>query len=173
MPIASSDIVLRLSGGASNTDPNASIGGAMSTAGGGIITTDTMNNDMDDITSAEASAGITIYHAYFYQNAHGSLTYIAPKFYIASQTSSSDTSVEVALAGEAKNTAAETLSPNVETTAPSGEAFTSPGNFAGGIALGDLNFSDYKGIWVKYIVGSSAAAVLDAYTLGVQGDTQP
>ena len=171
MAIAASDIKIRLSGGASNTDPNAAIGGAMSTASGGIITTNVLNNDMDDITSAEASTGITIYHAYYYKNEHGSLTYINPKFYIATQTNSGDTSVAVALAGEAKNTAAETVSD--ETTAPSGETFSTPANYAGGIALGSLNAGDYKGFWVKYIVGSSASAVLDSYTLGVQGDSNP
>lgn len=171
MAIAASDIDLRLSGGASNTDPNLALGGAMSTVSGGVVTTDTLNNDMNDITSAEASSGITIYHAYYYDNDHASLVYIAPKFYIASQTSSGDTSVTVALAGEAKNTAVETVSN--ETTAPSGETFSAPANFSGGIALGDLAAGDYRGFWVKYIVNSSATASLDSYTLGVQGDTNP
>ena len=58
MAIAASDIKIRLSGGASNTNPNLALGGAMSTASGGIITTNVLNNDMDDITSAEASTGI-------------------------------------------------------------------------------------------------------------------
>jgi hypothetical protein len=171
MPIASSDIKLRLSGGTTNIDPNLALGGAMSTVAGGIIISDVLNNDMDDITSAEAATGITIYHGYFYENSHGTLTYIAPKFYIASQTSSGDTSVEVAVAGEAKNTAIETIAN--ETTAPVGEVFSTPSNYASGLALGDLDAGDYKGIWVKYIVGSSAAAVLDTYTLGIQGDTNP
>ena len=171
MAIAAGDIKLRVSGGAANTDPDLSIGGAMGTGAGAIIDTDVLNNDMDDITSVEASAGVIIYHGYFYKNEHGSLTYIAPKFYIASQTSSGDTTVDVALVAEAKNTAIETLAS--ETTAPATVAFTAPANFAGGIAIGDLAFSDYRGIWVKYAVGSSAAAVLDSYTLGIQGDTNP
>jgi len=171
MPIAASDIVLRISGGASETDPNNALGGAMSTVAGGIITSDVLNNDMDDITSAEASAGITIYHGYYYENAHGSLTYIAPRIWIDSQTSSVDTSVNIAVAGEAKNTAIEVVAD--EETAPVGETFTAPANYAGGLAIGDLNASDYRGFWVEYIVGSSAAAVLDQYTLGIQGDTNP
>ena len=81
MPIASADIKLRISGGVSETDPNNALGGAMSTVGGGIIVTDVINNDMDDITSVEASAGITIYHGYFWENTHGTLTYIQPKMY--------------------------------------------------------------------------------------------
>lgn len=37
MPIVAADIVFRYSGGAANVDPNASLGGARSTAGGGVI----------------------------------------------------------------------------------------------------------------------------------------
>ena len=172
MAIAASDIKLRISGSsASATDPNGSYGGAMSTVSGGIITTNVLNNDMDDITSAEASSGITIYHAYYYKNEHATLTYISPKFYIDTQTNSGDTSVEMALVAEAKNVATTRLAN--ETTAPSGITFTTPANYAGGIAIGSLNAGDYRGIWVKYIVGSSASAVLDSYTLGIQGDSNP
>ena len=172
MAIAASDIKLRISGAnASATDPNGSYGGAMSTVSGGIIVTNVLNNDMDDITSAEASSGITIYHAYYYKNEHGSLTYISPKFYIDTQTNSGDTSVAMALVAEAKNVATTRLTN--ETTAPSGITFSTPANYAGGIAIGSLDSGDYRGIWVKYIVGSSASAVLDAYTLGIQGDSNP
>jgi len=172
MAIAASDIKLRISGSsASATDPNGSYGGAMSTVSGGIITTNVLNNDMDDITSAEASSGITIYHNYYYKNEHGSLTYISPKFYIDTQTNSGDTSVAMALVAEAKNVATTRLTN--ETTAPSGITFSTPANYAGGIAIGSLNAGDYRGIWVKYIVGSSASAVLDSYTLGIQGDSNP
>lgn len=172
MAIAASDIKLRISGAnASATDPNGSYGGAMSTVSGGIIVTNVLNNDMDDITSAEASSGITIYHNYYYKNEHGSLTYISPKFYIDTQTNSGDTSVAMALVAEAKNVATTRLAN--ETTAPSGITFTTPANYAGGIAIGSLDSGDYRGIWVKYIVGSSASAVLDSYTLGIQGDSNP
>lgn len=172
MAIAASDIKLRISGAsASATDPNGSYGGAMSTVSGGIIVTNVLNNDMDDITSAEASSGITIYHNYYYKNEHATLTYISPKFYIDTQTNSGDTSVAMALVAEAKNVATTRLTN--ETTAPSGITFSTPANYAGGIAIGSLDSGDYRGIWVKYIVGSSASAVLDAYTLGIQGDSNP
>ena len=173
MAIAASDIKLRISGAnASATDPNGSYGGAMSTVSGGIIVTNVLNNDMDDITSAEASSGITIYHNYYYKNEHGSLTYISPKFYIDTQTNSGDTSVAMALVDEAKNVATARLTN--ETTVPGGSVtFTTPANYAGGLAIGSLDAGDYRGIWVKYIVGSSASAVLDAYTLGIQGDSNP
>lgn len=171
MPIAPSDIEHRYSGGAANTDPDLSLGGAMSTAPGGEIVDDTLNNDMDDITSAEAAAGITIYHGYYYKNDHSTLTYIGPKMWIESQTSSPDTSVEIAMADEAKNTAIETIAD--EETAPVGPTFSTPLNYAAGLSIGDLNPGDYRGHWVKYIVDADAAAVVDEYTLAVQGDTNP
>ena len=134
MAIAASDIKLRISGAnASATDPNGSYGGAMSTVSGGIITTNVLNNDMDDITSAEASTGITIYHNYYYKNEHGTLTYISPKFYIDTQTNSGDTSVAMALVTEAKNVATTRLAN--ETTVPATVSFTTPANYAGGLEI--------------------------------------
>ena len=188
MAIAANDIKLILSGSAaSNTDANQSFGGQISTAttggignSGGVITTNLLNNDMDDITSAEASTGITIFHAYYYKNKHATLTYIAPKFYIDTITSSGDTQIYMALCAEAKNTSVQRLSTetgsgsaNPPVDPPTSVTFSSPGNYAGGIAIGNLDAADYRGIWVKYVVGSSASAVLDEYTLGIQGDSNP
>jgi len=171
MPIVAADILMRISGGAAETDPNNALGGAMSTVGGGIVVTDVLNNDMDDITSAEASSGITIHHGYFWENTHGSLTYIAPKMYIDTQTASGDTGIDMAVAGEAKNLSIETVAD--EETPPIGEVFTRPANFAGGIAIGDLDAGDFRGWWAKYTVNVSASAILDTYTIGIQGDTNP
>ena len=173
MPIVEADLIHRLSGGISNTDPNASIGGAMSTAAGGIIPTDTDNNDMDDITSTEAAAGIIIYHGYFYSNEITSavLTWTNPVFWIQSQTSSGDTSVLIAVSLEAKNTAIEVLAN--EETAPSGISFTAPANKAAGIVIGDLDQNDNRGHWIQYIVNAAASATLDEYTIKAEGDTLP
>ena len=45
---------------------------------------------------------------------------------------------------------------------PTSVTFSSPGNYAAGIALlGSLDTTDYRGIWVKYVVDASASAVLD------------
>ena len=181
MAIAASDIKLRISGAsASATDPNGSYGGDMSTVSGGIIVTNVLNNDMDDITSAEASTGITIFHAYYYKNEHATLTYIAPKFYIDTITSSGDTQIYMALCAEAKNTAVQRLSAETGSGAatppvdpPTSVTFSSPGNYAAGLALLDLPTTNYRGIWVKYVVDASASAVLDEYTLGIQGDSNP
>ena len=171
MPIVGSEIEHRYSGGATNTDPNDSIGGVMSTVAGGVIVSDALNNDMDDITSAEATAGITIYHAYYYENTNATLDYIDPHFWIDSQTSSPDTSVAVGMPPEGHNTAVETL-PNEE-TAPASVVFSTPANYAAGLLIVTLVPDDYQGTWVKYIVTAGAGPFLDTYTLAIQGDSNP
>lgn len=170
MPILSTDIEYRLSGGAGNTDPNASLGGAMSTAGGGEITSAVLNNLFDDVSGDEASAGDTEYRGIYVKNAHGSLTWSSIKAWIQTASASADTSFEIAIADEAKNTAIETIAN--ESTAPTGPTFSAPSNKAGGITLPDLAAGDYIGIWIKRIVSSSAAAVAsDGPTIRVEGDT--
>ncbi|MCZ6582902.1 MAG: hypothetical protein O6761_07000 [Thaumarchaeota archaeon] len=172
-PIVEADLIHRLSGGGTNIDPNAALGDAISTVAGGIIVSDTDNNDMDDITSLEALSGITIYHGYFYSNEITSavLTWTDPVFWIESQTSSGDTAVAVAIADEAKNLAIEVIA--TEETAPSGPVFTSPANKAAGIIIGSLDQNDFRGHWIRYIVTPGATAVVDQYTIRAEGDTLP
>jgi len=173
MPIVESDLIHRLSGGVSNTDPNLALGGAMSTVVGGIIISDTDNNDMDDITSTEALNGIVIYHGYFYSNeiTSAALTWTSPVFWIESQTSSGDTDVSIAIADEAKNIALEIIAN--EETAPSGPSFTSPANKAAGISIGSLDQDDFRGHWVRYNVNTVASSTVDQYTIKSEGDTLP
>jgi len=171
MPIVEADLEYQLSGGPTNTDPNAALGGAQSTVAGGIIATNVLNNDMDDIKSLEAAAGITIYHGYYYQNKHATLNWTLPVFWIESQTSSGTTSVALAIADEAKNVTMEVVAS--ETTAPVGPVFSTPANKAAGIALTTLDPSDFRGTWVKYIVNAGTVTTLDQYTIKAEGDTLP
>ena len=170
MPIVAGDIVFRLSGGASNTDPNAALGGVMSTVGGGVITTDTLNNVWDNVSGDEASAGDTEYRAIFVENTHGSLTLTGAKIWISANTTSGDDEVDIALADEGIASTIETIAD--ESTAPSGPSFTHPTTFAGGLSLGNLAAGNEHGIWLRRTVNSSAAAAnANPYTLSVQGET--
>ena len=170
MPIVPSNLDYYYSGGASNTDAEASLGGAKSTVAGGIIVSGQSNNDMDDITGQESEDGIEIYRAFFLQNNHATLTFQTPKLYIESQTSSSTTEVSVGVAPEAKNTAIELLSD--EESIPT-VTFMQPANAAAGLSLVDLDSGDYVGWWIKYNVTAGTAAISDSYTTTVQGDTGP
>lgn len=170
MPIVSADIEYRLSGGVSNTDPDASLGGAMSTAGGGLITTATLNNLFDDVSGDEADSGDIEYRAIFIKNDHGSLTLSNIKMWIQTPSPSSDTSFAIAICDEGKNSAIEVEAD--ESTPPSGESFSSPANKAAGISLPDLDAGDYVGVWIRRTVSASASAsASDGPTLRVEGDT--
>lgn len=176
MAIADTDLEFRLSGGASNTNPDSALGGAMSTVAGGEITSDADNNDMDDITAAEAIAGITIYRGFFLRNNHGSIVYEGPVIWIESQTSLADTSVEIAIADEDVSVDIETIAD--EETAPVGPTFSAPANEAAGLAIGaigdsDLAAGEYRGFWIKYTVNALAGAGEDQYTLKVNGESAP
>lgn len=170
MPIVASDIVYRLSGGTGNTDPNASIGGARSTAGGGVITTDTINNVWDNVAGADSAAGDIEYRCIYILNNHGSLTLTAPVIWIDSNTASADTTVAIAIGSSAVN-GTETAVAN-ENTAPSGPTFSTPTSFGAGLALGDLAAGAHKAVWIRRTVTAGAAAANnDAYVLKVQGET--
>lgn len=165
MAITSSDIHYRMSGGASNSDPAAALGGAKSS------TSFTTNAIFDDVSSAEAAAGDAEYRCFYVHNAHATLTLQGAKIWIQAQTSSGDTDVALALGGEGLNGTAETVAN--EGTAPSGESFSQPTSFAGGLSLGDIAPGEHYPVWIRRTVNSSAAAATDTWTVRVQGDTNP
>lgn len=167
MPIASSDIKFRLSGGAGNSDPNASLGGAKSST---EITNASLHNLFDQVASAEASAGDTEYRCFYVHNNHGTLTWQSVKVWIQTNTPSGDTTVEIALAGEGVNGTAETVAN--ESTAPVGETFSAPANEGAGLSIGNIPAGQHMAIWVKRIVSAAAAAYnTDSVVIRFKGDT--
>ena len=163
MAIVSTDIQYRLSGGASNSDTAASLGGVKSSTAA--------SNYFDDVSSAEASAGDTEYRCVYVHNAHATLTLIGAKVFIQANTPSSDTDVAIGLGSSAINGTEQTVAN--ESTAPTGVSFSAPTTFAGGLAIGDLAAGAHKAVWVRRTVNAGAAAYADSFTLRVQGDTNP
>jgi hypothetical protein len=169
MPISSGDIQFRLSGGAPNTDPAASLGGAMSTVSGGLIATDVANALFDNVSADEAAGGDTEYRGIYVRNNHGSLTWGTVKAWIETQTVSAGTSLEIGLATEAAGAAMATI-PN-EGTAPAGVTFSAPADKAAGLAVGNLTPGQYRGLWVKRIVDDTTGPQADSGKLRAEGDT--
>lgn len=163
MAIISTDIQYRLSGGSSNSDPAASLGGVKSSTAA--------SNYFDDVSSAEASAGDTEYRCVYVHNNHGTLSLIGAKVFIQTNTPSSDTDVAIGLGSSAINGTEQTVAD--ESTAPTGVSFSAPTTFAGGLAIGDLAAGAHKAVWVRRTVNAGAAAYADSFTLRVQGDTNP
>lgn len=164
MPITSTDIVYRLSGGAANADPLLSIGGAKSS----VASSATI---FDDVSSAEAAAGDVEYRLVYVHNAHATLDYLSAAIWIQTQTPSVSTDVAIGLAAAGLN-GTETAVAN-ENTAPAGVTFSAPATFGAGLALGTVPAGQHYGVWVRRTVNAGAALTSDGFTLRVQGDTNP
>ena len=166
MPIVSNDIKYRLSGGASNADPNASLGGAMSST---EIVSATLHNLFDVVKGDESAAGDTEYRGFYVLNNHGSLALETAVVWIESEAAGG-ANVEIGLAAEAVGSDMATIAN--ESTAPSGVSFSAPTSKATGLAIGNLPAGSRKGIWVKRIVPASTGAQNgDNAQLRIEGDT--
>jgi hypothetical protein len=169
VPIAASDIERRLSGGATNADPNASLGGAMSVA---LIPDATLHNIFDVVTGAESAAGSVDYRCFYFRNAHATLTLQAARVWIAQNTPSPGTDIAIGLdpAGVG-GTPAAIANENVP---PNSVAFTQPSSFAAGLVVGDVPAGAAFPVWVRRTVSAGAAAYTsDSFVIQVQGDTAP
>ncbi len=168
--IETGDIKVYLSGGDSNTDPNASLGGVISST---ELVDDELHNLFAKVDAAEAEAGSTKYRGIYVKNENGhTLTLEDAILFIESQTTSGDTSIELAVANEAIDATMATIAD--EDTAPasiSGSWVSTEGEINGS-AIGDLDDDSFRGLWVKRIVNASASAIgNDTAELGVRGET--
>lgn len=167
MPIISTDIQALLSGGAGNSDPNSSLGGVISST---AITDASLHNLFDQVSSAEAAAGDTEYRCFYFKNNHGSITGENAVVWIDTNTPATDTTVEIALAGEGVNGTAETVAN--ESTAPVGETFTAPASKGAGLSVGNIPAGQHIAVWVKRIITAAAAANnLDNAIIRIEMDT--
>lgn len=163
MPIASSDIKYYISGGAANSNQNASLGGARSST--------LMANVFDNVASAEAAAGDVEYRCVYARNDHPTLTLQNAKIHIQSNTPSGDTSIDIGLGTSAVGTGNEQVVGD-EQTAPSGVTFSAPANVGAALAIGDIAPGQHKAVWIRRTVNAAAAAyTADTFTLRVTGDT--
>lgn len=164
-------VELRLSGGAANTNPNAALGGARSTAAGGIVPTAlTLNSIFDDVAGSEEQAGDVEYRGLYVRNS-GDVTAENAKLWISSNTPDAQTQIALALAGEGLNATMEVIAN--ENTPPVGEVFTEPASEGTGLNLGNIPAGQHFGIWVRRTIDAGAGASLDDFTLAVSFDTAP
>lgn len=177
MAIIASDIVLRLSttagsaGDSTASTPATSLGKYVSTT---AFVTATLANLFRQITAAEALAGITLYRCVFaLNNTGGGLTLQNPTITVQSETALGGSFAlatdNVAVSAKASASAQAALIAS-ETTAPTGvSAFG-----AGPLSLTDLAPGTVRGVWVRYTVPASTAAINpDGAILAVTGDTLP
>jgi hypothetical protein len=173
MPILASEIKFYLTGGATNTDPNASLGGVISSS---EIPSGELNNIFDDVTGDESAVGDTEYRCIAVKNTNVSLTLKASKIWILSNTTSPNDEVEIGVetpVGDAVQTVAN------EGTSPTGITFAKPTDKANGFDLtgegnnvGEIGPGKWVAIWIKRVVQAGAAAKdNNTFELQVEGDS--
>lgn len=166
MPITASDITFNLSGGASNSDPNASLGGAISSeaiAAG-------LHNLFDMVTGAESNAGDTEYRCFYIKNTHASLTLYGAKVWISANTPAAGSDISIGLGSAAIG--AQEQSVVDESTPPGSVTFSQPANEGEALSIGDIPAGSHKAVWVKRVIAAGAAAYnSDSCTIAVSGDT--
>lgn len=169
MAIVDADIKYRLSGGSGNTDPNASLGTTKSST---EVVDNTVDNLFDDVSGDEASAGDTEYRCIYVHNNHGSLTWISPKIWITSNTTSTGDEIDIGLGTSAVNGTEQDLTGSGESTAPSGVSFSHPTTKSGGLSPGNIPSGQHKAIWIRRVVGAlTGAKDANAGTFKSEGDS--
>jgi hypothetical protein len=93
------------------------------------------------------------------------------KLWIHSNTASEDTAITIGLDLAGVSATADTIAD--ENTAPDpAVTFVTAVDKANGLTVGNLAQNAYYGIWLKRVVGSSAAAVTgDTFTIKIEGDS--
>lgn len=166
MPIVTTDIKILLSGGAANADPDASLGGAISSE---EVVDDSLHNLFDRVQGSESEGGDVEYRLFYVKNNHATLTLQNAKIYINTNTPSTDSAIEIAVAAETGSPVQEIAD---ESTAPTDETFYSADGEENALTIGDLAPGESKGIWVKRTITAGAAAYADDNVIiKVFGDT--
>ncbi len=228
MAIAKRNIKYYLSGGAGNSDPDASLGGAISTtriyhenatyvvatafvlddvvapttpngylyecttagttAGseptwgttpGGTTSDGTavwtcrgliLNNLFDNVSGDESESGDVEYRCLYVDNDHGSLTYLAAKAWIPTNTPSGSSAVELGIGTSGVNGTEQTIAN--ESTAPSAVSFDPAANEGAALTIGNMPAGQHMALWLERTITASAPAYdNDGITLRTKGQT--
>ena len=165
MAIVAGDFDTYLSGGASNSDPDAALGGAKSST---AWTGGSLHDLFDVVSGAENAASEAEYRAIYIQNGHGTLTMQGLSVYVSAETTGG-AALAIAIADEAIDATIETIAD--EDTAPSGPSFTTPTTTGAALLIGDLDPGESRGLWIRRTAANNSAIDADGATLTFFCDT--
>lgn len=142
------------------------LGGAIT---GDVISSGTIENLFDNVTSAEATAGDIEYRCFYVKNSNAADTLTLGEIFINTNTPSADSDVSIALDPAGVNGDAVTIAN--ESAIPDGPVFSQPLT-GSALSLGSLGPSHYYPIWVRRNISVGAAAINnDNVQLTVRGDS--
>lgn len=177
MAIVASDIKFKFST-KSGAAGNSTAGNADGSLGKYISTTEitdaTLHNLFDKVTGDENAASDVEYRCIFVHNAHATLTLESAVAWLSAEVAggaATAIAVDGVAASAIGSESAQADEVANESTAPSGESFSSPTSKAAGIALGDIAAGYCRAIWVRRTAANNAALDADGVTISVGGDT--
>ena len=139
-------LVFRLTGGAANADPNASLGGV---ASANALSGTPLNNLFDNVSAAEAAAGDIEYRAISLHNS-GDAEATLVKIWIDTDTTSASTEIDVALDSG-------TQSIVDESTAPSDPALSFSHPAVGSkLSISNIASGSAQRVWIRRTVTAAA-----------------
>lgn len=166
MAIVPADIEYRYTGGASNSDPDLSLGGT----GSSVVFAGTIHALFDAVPSSEAVSGTPDnYRAIDIVNTHATLNLTDTFIWLSADGTGANDDVSIGLDATGTQTLAD------ETTAPSAPAvtFTAPTTKASGVSLGTLAAGGGSArIFIKWNIDAGAPLATSSITLSVEGDTE-
>lgn len=164
MAIQSTDILQRLSGGASNASPIAALGGIKST-------TTAPTALFGDVSGAEAAAGSVRYRCVYIHNAHATLTLQGAIAWVPTDTVEPSSLIQVGVGTSTVNGTEQTISS--DTTAPTGVVFVPANIKSGAVALGDIPPGQHRALWISRTMSAGAPVASSTYSIRVEGATLP
>lgn len=141
-------IEYKLTGGAANSDPNASLGGVSSSVS---VSGTPLNNIFDDVAPDEAVSGNNEYRAIDLTNT-GDASAVSVESFMDPETISADTQLDF---GIEASPIGSTLSIADEDTAPVGVSFAHY-TTASKLAIPDVPNGNYARLWVRRVVSAAA-----------------
>ena len=160
MAVADGDIKRYLTGGAGNTDPNASLGGDRSAT---EVDDAGVNNVFDYVTEDEAAAGSVKYRCTEYVNTSASIWFNVYAW------------VAATLGNTVKAIGIDATTQSVanEDTAPSGVNFSSPLTKGAGIEISNVAAGGSVRIWERRTVNAGATIIADNGITYLEGGNAP
>jgi hypothetical protein len=170
MPITQPDIKTYLSGGVTNTNPAASLGGVRS--GSGQVIDNTAANLFPNAPGSETLAGSTSFLCCYVRNEHPTITFENIRFYVSKPTDSDEDEIDIAIGSVAKNATEITIA-NITTQPGGGITFSHPTNYATGLVIPNLSPNDYFPIWFRRTIQANLLQAVNdnTFRFNVDGDT--
>lgn len=179
MALVSNDFTLVLSTTAASggnltaqPDPNASLGGYVSTS---ALSGTPTNNLYDNVTGAQNAASAVDYRCLFVRNDHSTLTALAVSVWVQTQVSggaSVQLGVDPTAASAKGSSSPQAVTIVNESSVPGGVTFSTADSSGAALSLGALAPGQVRAFWLKRSAANSGPKDTDGITLEIDFDTQ-